>query len=535
MKYFKSLIIGLVVTCFVAPNAHAQTNHWFKKLGFDSLLQIAYYVDHYERDEGFNGTYWTEGSRVRFSFPHGTNKFKTGFVKGWRTHRELVFPDENGNPKVDSVLWAAGQMVNFMRVGTWRKYHFNGKVALEVNYCDGQLCGVVSLYHETGAVKTTGAVDEKGYPHGLWRGEFPSGKPKFEVTYDHSVNIGWSKHYTEEGLLSEVHFIDNQWSSYYDKMNLYYPETGRLKARIERANQLDKIVEAWDEDGKQTAFNSSGSIAGNFPMFDQGYLELSLRDGRVIGEETRYYNSDKTEIRSRTVRNAKDSMRFHRNTFYRGGMLESEFSFNWVMKDGRLELEFDGPYKMYHGNGKQASAAVFKNGFLVDAYRHWNAAGTLVRECSFASENSSKTLELLEIDDESMSGAGVPNGICRYWNDAGLLILEESYKMGLRDGVWKTWHPNGVLASERTYENDKSTGKERFYDEQGKRIKSPTEDCPKQNWGGLFICSKHQNESVIDNIGTCRNCNQGTSSGMYSLCAKCACRLKQCQRCGRDL
>jgi hypothetical protein len=60
MKYFKSLIIGLVVTCFVEPKAHAQTNHWLKKLGFDSLLQTTYYVDSYKRDESFNNTNWTE-------------------------------------------------------------------------------------------------------------------------------------------------------------------------------------------------------------------------------------------------------------------------------------------------------------------------------------------------------------------------------------------------------------------------------------------------------------------------------------------
>jgi antitoxin component YwqK of YwqJK toxin-antitoxin module len=535
MKYFKSLIIGLVVTCIGAPKAHAQTNHWLKKLGFDSLLQIAYYVDFYERDEGFNGTYWTEGSRVRFDFPHGTNRFKTGFVRGWRTHREFQFFDEKGNHKIDSVIWAAGQMVNFMRVGTWRKYHLNGNVALEVNYCDGQLCGVASLYHETGAVKTTGTVDEKGYPHGLWLGEFPSGKPKFEVTYEHGTNIGWSKHYSEEGLFSEVHFISNQWANSYDSINLYYPKTGRLKARIKRANQFDTVVEAWDEDGKQTVFNSSGSIAGNFPMLDQGYVELSLRDGRVMGEETRYHDKDKKEIRSRTVRYAKDTMRYQRNTFYRGGMLESEFSFIWVMKDDRLELEFDGPYKVYHGNGKMACAAVYKNGLLIGTYKHWNAAGLLVQEYTFASENISPTQELLEIDNESMSGSGVPNGICRYWNDAGVLIREESYAMGQRDGVWKTWHANGVLATEKTYKDDKAVGKARYFDEQGKRIKSPTEDCPTQNWGRGFTCSKHQNEAVTDDLGTCRNCGDGTSSGMYSLCAKCACRLKKCQRCGKDL
>jgi len=533
VRYF--YVVFSILALFFSTSVSAQTRVWFKKEGNDSLLQIAYHVSVSEYDEAFNGTYWTEGSRLRFNFPHGTTQFRTGKVKGWRTHREFFFADEQGNARIDSVLWAEGQMVDFLRIGTWRKYHLNGKVSLEVNYCNGQPCGTVSLYHETGAVKTTGEVDEKGFPHGLWRGEFPSGKPKFEVTYDHSVNIGWSKHYTEDGLISEVHFIDNQWASYYDEMKLYYPKTGRLKALIKRKNQFDTVVEAWDEDGKQTVFNSSGTIAGNFPMFDQGYVELSLRDGRVMGEEKRYYNSDKTELRSRTVRNAKDTTRYHRSTFYRGGQLESEFSFVWVKKEEAPEIEFDGPFKVYHGNGKLARSALYINGLLTGVYQHWNAAGSLVHECSFATENNFKSQELLEIDNPLMSGAGVPNGVSRFWNDEGLLIREESFAMGLRNGVWKTWHPNGMLASERTYANDKSTGKERFYDEQGKRIKAPTEDCPKQNWGSGFACSKHQNESVTDDIGICRNCGDGTSSGMYSLCAKCACRLKQCQRCGKDL
>lgn len=535
MHFFKHLFIGFAVACFSAAGLLAQHSYWLKKLGHDSLLQIAYFASVSEHDEAFNGSYWTEGSRTRFEFPHGTNRFKTGLVKGWRTHRELFFPDENGNPKIDSVLWAEGQMVNFQRVGTWRKYHFNGKVSLEVSYCNGQPCGRVTMYHETGAIKTTGEVDEKGWPHGLWRGEFPSGKPKFEVTYEHGTNMGWSKHYTEDGLFSEVHFIDNRWSSYYDEMKLYFPQTGQLKAIIKRANQFDVIAEAWDENGNQTVFNSSGSIAGVFSMFDQGYVEVNLRNGQAMGEETRYHDKEKKDLRSRTVRDAKDTMRFHRSTYYRGGILETEFSFIWVKHNERLELELDGTFKAYYSNGKLAGSAIYKNGLLIGKYQHWNPSGLLVQECTFATDRHTKSHELLEIENELMSGAGVPHGISRYWNDAGVLVREESYTTGLRHGIWKTWHQNGLLASERTYENDKSTGKERFYDEQGKRIKAPTEDCPQQNWGGQFICSKHQNEAVIDNIGTCRNCGQGTSSGMYSLCAKCACRLKQCQRCGKDL
>lgn len=535
MNILRALALGLIALLYLMHPAAAQTRFWLKKQGADSLLQIAYYVDYYERDEGFNGTYWTEGGRMRFNFPHGTNQFKTGLVKGWLTHREFQFMDEKGNHRIDSVLWAEGQMIDFLRVGTWRKYHLNGKVALEVNYCQGQPCGVVTMYHETGAIKTTGEVDEKGWPNGFWRGEFPSGKPKFEVNYEHGVNKGWSKHYTEEGLFSEVHFTDNQWSSYYDSLTLYYPETGRLKARIERKNTSDKIVEAWDEEGNQTVFNSSGTLSGVFPMFDQGYVDVQLRDGRPMGEETRYFDKEKKKIRSRTLRNAKDSMRYFRTTFYQGGQLEFEFGFVWQKEGDQLEVVYDGPFKHYYPNAQPAALAEYKNGLLCGTYQHWNPAGILVQEYTFACENITDQQERLELEDASLSGIGVPNGICRVWNDAGVLIQEESYLMGQRDGVWKTWHANGQLASEKTYKNDLAVGKPRYYDEQGKKIKAPTDDCPTQNWGSGFVCSKHQNEAVIDNIGSCSNCGEGTSSGMYSLCAKCACRLKKCQRCGKDL
>jgi antitoxin component YwqK of YwqJK toxin-antitoxin module len=535
MRRFIKVVFCILFSLVFAQQSSAQTKFWLKKQGEDSLLQIAYYANHYEHDEAFNGTYWTEGSRARFNFPHGTTQFRTGKVKGWLTHREFFFADKLGNPKIDSVLWAEGQMVDFMRVGTWRKYNLNGQVALEVNYCKGQICGVVSLYYENGAVKTTGELDEKEFPHGVWHGEFPSGKPKFEVNYVNGVNIGWSKHYTEEGLLSEVHFTDNQWSSYYDSLHLYYPKTGRMKARIVRANQLDKIVEAWDEDGKQTVFNSSGSIAGNFPMFDQGYVELSLLDGRVMGEEKRYFDSDKTALRSRTVRNSQDTNRYHRSTFYRAGGLESEYSFLWTNQRAEPKLLLDGPYTSYYANGKTASTAVFRNDFMVDTYRHWNAQGVLLKELSFAHVDSSIPSHLsFAVDDELMSGAGILNGLCRYWNEEGVLIREETYAMGLRDGLWRTYHENGKLATEQSYKGDRALGKPKHYDEKGKRFKFKVE-CPNQNWGGGFLCSSHKDRSVTDDIGVCGSCGKGTSSGMYGLCASCACKQQKCQMCGRDL
>ena len=514
---------------------HSQTRFWFKKQGNDSLLQIAYFGSSYEHDESFNQFYWEEGGRARFDFPHGTRQFKTGLVKGWLTHREFFFADEKGNPRVDSVLWAEGQMQDFKRIGIWKKYHRNGQVSLQREFCDGAPCGTIFLYHETGAIKACGPIDEREFPHGLWKGEFPDGKPRFEIQYEHGVTKGRSKHYTQEGLYSEVHFVDAAFASRYDTLKLYYPETGRKKALIVRSKQRDKILEAWDEDGNQTVFAGAGSISGNFPFFREGYVETVLVDGRVLGEERRYFDKERKILQARTIRSKQDSSLYYRSLFFKDGTLESEYSFRWEKAGEEYALIFQGMSRHYYGNGKLASQANFHNGRLVGVYQKWSPSGVLMKELAFSTDSQSVSGPTQRIDEEPIYGEGIPNGTWKFWSETGVLIKEENYKNGLRDGLWKTWHLNGRLASERAYKGDKAEGKGRYFDEEGRKLKAPRADCPDQNWGSGFLCDQHKDVITTDDIGHCGRCGQGTSSGMFSLCAKCACETGKCQLCGRDL
>jgi hypothetical protein len=132
-----------------------------------------------------------------------------------------------------------------------------------------------------------------------------------------------------------------------------------------------------------------------------------------------------------------------------------------------------------------------------------------------------------------MSVSGVPDGTWKHWSNNGVLISESGYSKGLRHGVWKTYHENGKLKTLREYRNDEPIGDEKQFGIDGKKIDKKKEKCPSQNWGSSYICSEHGLVSVTDDIGVCSNCRKGTSSGMFGLCAQCACKLGRCQMCGR--
>lgn len=520
------LVSGVVI--------HAQPNFWLKTLGNDSLIQVRYHVDFYEREASFNGVYYTEGSLQRFNFPFGTRQFKNGLYRGWLTYREFQFMDSLGNHQKDSVLWAEGQIRDFLPTGTWKKYHRNGKVSLERTYCEGKPCGDIRLFHDNGQLKLVGGLDERGLMHGLWKAYFPDGKPMHQIYFEHAQPSGWSKHYTGGGLFSEAFFTPNTYTNNYDSLKLYYPESGQLKALLFSTGNERKIWSFWDDKGNQTVVKGYGFLRGNLAVFQPGDLEAEVRNGFLSGPETRYSARNPSKVESRTVALRNDSTRFLRQTYYSNGILESEFGLWMPDRNNPGSIKLDGNFKYYHGNGKLANECTYAKGVLVGTFRRYNPQGTLVHECQFSSEPLAAGAPTFQIDEFMVSGEGVLDGTRRTWNDAGLLLSEESYSKGLRNGSWRTYHPNGKQASQSEFKEDRRVGKEQRWDETGNSIKI-SHKCAERNWGSGFLCSEHQGIMVTTDIGTCGNCRRGTSSGMFGLCSDCACKLQRCQYCGRDL
>jgi uncharacterized protein len=529
----KSILLFFSIA-FTIPS-QAQITTWFKFSDGDSVMQVQPFISVIDRDDYFNKSFWEEGSRSRFDFPVATSQLKNGLYRSWTTHRELLFTDKTGNPIEDSVIWAEGQIHNFKRDGLWKKYHHNGNVKLERHYCNGIPCGEIRVYYKNGQLNSAGFVDNNGYPDGLWKGFFESGKLKWEINFEHGITKGWSSHYVEEGLFSRVHFTGKLQANNFDELLLFYPKSGQSKAICSFENQQARITQAWNETGQQVVANGDGYIQGNFPIFDEFCLESSVKNGYLTDPSKRYFDNDCSKLRLEGVEDGNNPAISHRKTFNQSGLLLSSYSIHWGNVDRYSRPRQHGKSEHYYDNEIKSHEFYYDMGELVGTNKVWNEKGTLIYEYQFTESRDTSGYKRSIVDDLVLSAEGVPNGFWKTYNDQGVLMKQESFKNGLRDGLWRTWYANGKLKSEQKFKDDQPIGETTNYAEDGKRLKHVEEPCPTQNWGSNFQCTEHQGQSVIDNIGTCKNCGQGTSSGMFSLCAKCACELKKCQRCGRDL
>ncbi len=528
---------ALFLFCFLVfgINCSAQQKLWLLKIGGDSVMRVRPETDFYDREDSFNGTYWIEGSRTRFNFPYGTRKFRTGLYRGWTTSAEFQFMDAKGNHVNDSVIWATGEIRDFKRVGIWRKYHLNGKVALEREYCNGTPCGIISLFYENGQLKTSGTIDTNAYPHGNWKAWFENGKPRWEMEFEHGITMGWSTHYNEKGLISKVHFTSNQWANNYDDMRLFYPETGAMKAKMGLRNSMPIILDAWDEKGNQTLSNGEGFINGEFPPIERGKIEARIIHGEMRSNCRRYYDADGKKLSSDVREDSLIPGLMHSTGYYENGAMNFKFNYRYSDIKSRGAVTREGSSIYYYPNGQLSHSCSFENDAVVGLFKQWNEKGILITEVVFTPHFDSTYSHVKAIDDIYMSVAGVPDGTWKHWNENGVLTFESAYSKGLRHGVWKTWYESGKLKSQREYRNDVPVGKVIHYDFNGKKIRGERVKCPSQNWGSGFICSEHNNVAVTDDLGTCSNCGKCTSSGMFGYCAHCACKLGVCQMCGREL
>lgn len=55
------------------------------------------------------------------------------------------------------------------------------------------------------------------------------------------------------------------------------------------------------------------------------------------------------------------------------------------------------------------------------------------------------------------------------------------------------------------------------------------------NWGAGALCPACAGKVFTADIGVCKSCGRGTSSGAFKLCQACGRKLGKCQACGAEL
>jgi len=66
---------------------------------------------------------------------------------------------------------------------------------------------------------------------------------------------------------------------------------------------------------------------------------------------------------------------------------------------------------------------------------------------------------------------GLMHGVCRMWDEKGLLRVEETYSLNLLHGIRRAWHPSGQLEQQESYQRGRRHGLHIFWEENARSVK----------------------------------------------------------------
>lgn len=117
---------------------------------------------------------------------------------------------------------------------------------------------------------------------------------------------------------------------------------------------------------------------------------------------------------------------------------------------------------------------VYTGSFLDDKptghFTYYDTTGKVRAESEFT-ENGTKTFTTSFYRGGGKMSEGLylsekREGIWKFYNEAGVLVAEETYHNGLGEGIWKTYYGNGAILDETSYRNGvkEGTWKQFYYD-----------------------------------------------------------------------
>jgi len=147
-------------------------------------------------------------------------------------------------------------------------------------------------------------------------------------------------------------------------------------------------------------------------------------------------------------------------------------------EDGSVYHEFEivdgkkhGPETMWWDNGNKRFEGENLDGYKVGTWKEWYESGQL------------KSQEHYE--EGVLAG---PHGDAKYWWESGKPKAAGRYFGSLKDGKWICWHENGQKESEGEYQSsgrtpgeDKKVGEWKYWDEEGKLIRTEDHGKPDPN------------------------------------------------------
>jgi antitoxin component YwqK of YwqJK toxin-antitoxin module len=235
---------------------------------------------------------------------------------------------------------------------------------------------------------------------------------------------------------------------------------------------------------------------GQLPDSVGQYGEVAYLKGQPFSGERITISGDDTTV---TVSNYANGLRIGRNNYFGSGALKSTLTYD--------TLNYRSVYTEYHRNGHPKSSSTDINGVQQGDYQAWHENGT-VRKKGLLIDGSGIIEEFYptgQLRSRLQQKNGFTEGISEYYCENGQLISKILIQSGLTNyqamhcngnlkldarfidspmflvGRYQEFHENGKRKGLRFYEEtidskntNKRIGKWKYYDEQGKLVKTET-------------------------------------------------------------
>jgi antitoxin component YwqK of YwqJK toxin-antitoxin module len=433
--------------------------------------------------------------------PEQTGNYTDGdfeVINFWDKDGNLMVKDGTGSFKdmyyETDKIDAEGSYKDGKRVGTWKWYFLNGKIAGIASYVEGKLDGYRVIYYPNGKKSFEGSYkdgEREGeakwwYWNGnkLEEGKFEEGSyildKAWKIDGTLTVNGGSGYYYnwnTCGKLLSEGKYINNVEDSTW---TWYYPNGQKRQESFYKDGEME-VLNFWSEDGKQTVAGGNGRFiqyyySGGIEV--QGEYKNKLR----TNEWTWYYETgNKMEFADYTE--GKLTGRLYK--WYQDGNKKSEITYD---SSSRKQKEIS-----YYKNGKSEEEGIYKNDkyYTLNCWTKDGAQTVINGNGAFVSyyENDKIRAKGNFINSKK-------EGLWQGWYENGNLKFTENLSHGKLNGQTNSFYENGVKKSVRHYKDGNESGKAEWFDENG--LKEVTGKYINDERDGLWTYFKEGTRSNVE-------------------------------------
>ena len=144
--------------------------------------------------------------------------------------------------------------------------------------------------------------------------------------------------------------------------------------------------------------------------------------------------------------------------------------------NGKISAEYHiennimvGEYKGYFPDGKTQVIGEYSNGRMNGIWKYYYSNGMIQSIQKF---NNNKLVSINFWDKNGGKLVDEGNGVAILVSSSNQIESKMSYKNNVLHGKCETWFPNGLKATEFFYEEGKPVGSWKYWDENGKLVKT---------------------------------------------------------------